>query len=733
MAVSIQMSITQNSQNIANNTSNVTVKVTAHWTYGTYNALVDANGKPQAKGTVTIDGTKYDFAHTFNAGQTTTGSEQIFTKTLNITHGSDGKKTLTCSASYVTGVSSGTVTCSASKALTTIARKSSVTASPGTLTIPLTLSVTRQSSSLTHTITYKCGSASGTICTKSSNTSVEWNTSNGNTLELARQNTTGTSVAVTFTITTYSGNTSLGSNTDSVTMYIPPDTVKPSVAIGVADAMGFANHFGGYVQGRSKIVVTHIASGSYGSTIETIKTNIAGKNYNGSPVTTDLLDKSGNVSITATVTDSRIRTETDSAKVTVLPYSVPKVSSVTAQRCDWTKPDGTVAQNGGLQVKYTASISPLDNQNPAEYYISYKKTTATEWEVEDFTIASGIYEQNGVYTFAADPTASYDIIITAEDYFDSVSRSATGQSVNKIFDILTQGVGGWAFGKIAELVGWLEVAYQTLFHENATFKNNKAVCGTDLDGTEYNALIPITDNGNTSLGHGLYKAGKGKTHIYGDRVFFYTNKGVYVGKINIDESNKELFENGNHLYFDNNHTIYGLKPSGKPCEAINFQNANGNTVLGWGNYDGEDGQTNIYGYDLNFGVANVGTERSDVEGKHGTTYRPYLRREDTVAIRFHGAGYTTNSKKEVHCMIPLSKPVVGTPTITVTPTSGFILRQEDKYTHGSGASTYAVPTKIEAYAYHAAGVRIIATFADTTNAINNAPVGVMFIGNIDFS
>ena len=34
MAVSISLAITQNSQNVANNTSNVTVSVTAKWTYG---------------------------------------------------------------------------------------------------------------------------------------------------------------------------------------------------------------------------------------------------------------------------------------------------------------------------------------------------------------------------------------------------------------------------------------------------------------------------------------------------------------------------------------------------------------------------------------------------------------------------------------------------------------------------------------------------------------------------
>ena len=115
MAVSISLSITQNSQKIADNQSNVTVKVTAKWTGGSHNKVVAADGTPQAKGTVKIDGTSYSFASTFNDSQTTTGSKVVFSKTLNITHASDGKKTLSCSASYSTGVSSGTVTTSTSK------------------------------------------------------------------------------------------------------------------------------------------------------------------------------------------------------------------------------------------------------------------------------------------------------------------------------------------------------------------------------------------------------------------------------------------------------------------------------------------------------------------------------------------------------------------------------------------------------------------------------------------
>ena len=123
MAVKLSLSCTQNSQSVANNTSNVTVKATASWTWGSWNEYK----KP---GYVIIDGTKYSFTSNFNPNATTTGSQVIFTKTVDVKHNADGSKTLAYSGSYTTGVSSGTITASGSKVLTTIPRQANLTAAP---------------------------------------------------------------------------------------------------------------------------------------------------------------------------------------------------------------------------------------------------------------------------------------------------------------------------------------------------------------------------------------------------------------------------------------------------------------------------------------------------------------------------------------------------------------------------------------------------------------------------
>lgn len=176
--------------------------------------------------------------------------------------------------------------------------------------------------------------------------------------------------------------------------------------------------------------------------------------------------------------------------------------------------------------------------------------------------------------------------------------------------------------------------------------------------------------------------------------------------------------------FENNRVLRGTNPDGTIVEALNFQNANGNTVLGYGNYDRGDGNTNIYGFNINFGVSNIATPG---------TYKPYLSRGDSITVTFRGAGYVTNGKKDVSFWLPLTTPVIGSPTITVASGNGFTLRQGDSYTHGSSASSFVTPTSYEVSNSFRCGLYIKAVFSDVTNVTNNDTIGIYWNGTITFS
>ena len=178
--------------------------------------------------------------------------------------------------------------------------------------------------------------------------------------------------------------------------------------------------------------------------------------------------------------------------------------------------------------------------------------------------------------------------------------------------------------------------------------------------------------------------------------------------------------------FENCKAIYGTRTDGTVVEAFNPINENGRVVLGWDNYNKKLAETRVYGFDVEIGVSNVGGSI--------TPWRPYRRKGDSTELTIRTAGFITNSKTDVYFTIPISVPIIGEPTITVSTLNGFILRQDGQYTHGSADDVYAKPTKYEvSYGKYYGGIFVKATFSNVTNAINNAPIGIQWNGKITFS
>lgn len=124
MAVNLRLSLKENSYNIDNNTSNVTIKCYIVYTYGSYN-------KNKCYGDISIGGTYFDdFAVSFNWNQSNSGEELAWEYTGNFAHNNDGKKTLNVTAYFESGVSSGDITKTGSLVLTDIPRAGSIVSAP---------------------------------------------------------------------------------------------------------------------------------------------------------------------------------------------------------------------------------------------------------------------------------------------------------------------------------------------------------------------------------------------------------------------------------------------------------------------------------------------------------------------------------------------------------------------------------------------------------------------------
>lgn len=497
-------------QSIVNNTSTVAWKL---------QLISDSSGRIDSsaskKWSVTVNGTKYSGTNTVGIAASTT--KTLASDTTTITHNSNGTKTFSYSFSQefsitFSGVDIGTKSGSGSGTLNTIARKSSLSASNGTLGTAQTLTVSRYDSSFTHTIAYKCGNTSGTVATKSSSTSISWTPP----LTLAQQNTTGSSVSIIFTITTYTGDTSIGTNTKTISCAIPA-SVKPTVSLTVSDVYTYRTTYGAYVQGKSKLQIAVNASGSQGSTIKAYKTTIDGKTYTTKDVTTAALSGSGTLTISTTVTDSRGRTSSTTWDVNVLPYSAPKITSLSVKRCN---ADGSTNTTGAyLKITFGSSVTALNNKNTANYKLQYKKTSATSYTSKALSDYSGKYSvSGGSYIFAADSNA-YNLILTVTDAFSSNTKTATGSSTSMLFSFLKKGVG-FAVGKLAELSGYFDCGYDAVFRKsiymdhygdaekNIYFANNAYRMGQtfEKDGLHPHRCKVYGGNATSTSAIGLYDA-----------------------------------------------------------------------------------------------------------------------------------------------------------------------------------------------------------------------------------
>lgn len=434
------------SQSIANNTTTITWSLTGAGGstgayYYTQNITVKINNQ-------TV------YSYPLSSGQVKLyNGTQVASGTFTISHNSTGEAAL--SASVEAGIYdwSPNVRGSGSWQLPKIARQSTLTVSDGTLGVEQTISVTRQDSSMSHTIKYTAGKKSGTIVSNSTGTAVKWTPP----VDLATENTTGTTVSVVLTITTFSNGSSIGSTDYPVKLAIP-QSVAPVLSLEITDPSGSFARYGAYVRGNSSMEIKATASGSYGSTIQSYRIEADGKTYTQDTANTGVISTPGNIQIKATVTDSRGRAANEVRTVTVLDYAFPRISGLEASRC---AEDGTPSTTGGfLRVAFGASVTPLNALNSAVYTLRYKQTSGDDWEELELSSYAGAHSvTDGAVIFPASTNASYDIELTVEDDFKIVRKTTYGSSVRQVWSLLKRGgkIAGLAFGKVADLAGTLDV------------------------------------------------------------------------------------------------------------------------------------------------------------------------------------------------------------------------------------------------------------------------------------
>lgn len=434
-------------KNVSANTSTITANV-----YLVNDWSLSISGR--SDNSITIDGTAQTFA---SPSIGSTGSHLLGTVSQTVNHASDGSKSLTISAVFniratLSGTYYGSITASATITLDSIPRASSVSAANATIGSATSISISRASSSFTHTLTYTFGSATGTIVTKTTATSVSWTPP----VSLASQIPKAVTGTCTITCTTYNGSTNIGSKTCTLTLTVPA-SVKPTItSLTAARVDGdVPSSWGIYVQTKSKAKLTiNGASGSYGSTITAYSISGGGYTSTASSFTTGFLNSSGTITFSATVTDSRGRTSAAATvSITVQAYAPPTFQSYLSQRC---LSSGTINEDGTyIRGLLTFQFSSCGGKNTVSGSIKYKRTTVSTWEAVSAAFTSGaavVFGSGGIST-----EYSYDVQYTLTDAFSSVSIQDIISTAAVVMDF-KQGGKGVAVGKVAEKDNCFEVS-----------------------------------------------------------------------------------------------------------------------------------------------------------------------------------------------------------------------------------------------------------------------------------
>ena len=340
--------VEQGSQSITANTSTVNWRMTVSRTgaYYTHNHQGDSTLS------LNLDGRNVHYS--YPTWETSGEEYTLASGSSTISHNADGTKTLpiSCTFNPNNGLH-GTITVSASLSLTTIPRSSSVSVSVGVIGSPITINISRQSSSFKHTVRYFWAGKSGTIASN-----VDISTSWTIPMDFANDIPNSASGTGTIYVDTYSGSTKTGTQSTTFTASVPGN-VKPTFSgVTLSDLNSAAQNLipsgNTFIQVISNIKVAfNGAVGSYGSSITGYYAEIVGKNQstssNGGGL--GIMNYHGTIKIRASVSDSRGRwSDTREVSVTVLEYFAPALSFSIAR---------TGSTSSTLTVTRNAKVAPL--------------------------------------------------------------------------------------------------------------------------------------------------------------------------------------------------------------------------------------------------------------------------------------------------------------------------------------------------------------------------------------
>ena len=435
MTLQIDYSYTQNT---TANTSTVTAKLQLVSHYALYATALSGSY-------ISVGGSKTNYSTSISYGGSSTTTTVLATKTVTVSHNSNGTATCNLSGAFVMngtyrGYSVGTMTVSSTITLPTIPRASGLTV-PTSVNTGSTLSgtVSPSSTAFNHKVILKTGSTVR------------------NTISLAAGTTTfsdvvehswfpsSTSGTVAVVLETYSGTTLIATVTKNVTANVPTSIVPSISAFTAASSVTSGTFANLYVQGKTTAKLTATATAGTGSSISSYTYSGSGINttVTTNTATTSTLQTSGTQTYTVTVKDARGRSASKTVSITVYAYSAPTIGPVSVQRCD---ANGNLTDSG-TYAKYTvnSSYSTVNAKNTRTVTVAYSSNNGSSYSAETTlqAVTDTASTKTGVYGGGAFAISSaYVIRFTIKDAYGATKTiTAPLQSAARPINIRSNGKG----------------------------------------------------------------------------------------------------------------------------------------------------------------------------------------------------------------------------------------------------------------------------------------------------
>lgn len=585
-------------QNTSANTSSVTAKlyvkrVTSYAT--TY--------KSSTPYSITINGDTTSGTKSINVGNLSVGeSLLVATKTLTVSHNSDGTKSIKISGKVdFSGCNPGVGTVpSTSVTLPSIARASTFSTS-GTKSIgsTVTINITRASSSFTHTVQVSFNGGSY------SNIATGVGTSTSYTLPSSwASSMTSSTAPFKIKVITYNGSTKIGEKINSYTVTLS-STYAPTISTVAVSEGNSAVTTGVFVQNLSKLKIQVTATAKNGATISSYVYKLNGTTVvsgTSSSVTTSTITDVGTVTLEIIVTDSKGLSATFSRNITVVGQGDINIGTLKAKR---TNSSGTEDENGSYFTVYCTLSSTFS----MTVYVQYKLSSSSTWSSKSLGSLGTSYTLNWYNPSVNIGTLySYDVRLkVSTPYATKYSKTVSITPSYVIMDFKSDG-NGICFGSTCTQNG-VEVKGQDFYMTKGYMRINRYT-----DTGESRVMFPSCGSENLSM------------YLYGGNSTSTTRFGLYDGT---NSTYVWKYHSTDKLYVGVKMFMVG--------DRIEFQNASGGDNACDAMYINRD--TNIIYYGSGSNASSVPESRM-----RGSSVRLYAHSGGGVYLGTSGSTAITSDK-----------------------------------------------------------------------------------------